>query len=114
MKVFEIFSQDSEDKSQDFDLHDDLIFFMKSDSDFYRSNLFPIESRLQDKLESDEKTTPAIFKEVVKKAYKIYKDKFSVDHLDEELSMEDLKEICTKLYSEHVNEFKEKQANKEK
>lgn len=115
MKIFEIFSQNpEEEKPLDFDLRDDLIYFIKSDHDLYKKEFFPLEIKLKKLVQSGEESSPAMFKNLVTHAYNAYYNKFQdqESRLEKKLPLEELKEICKKIYSELIQELKESQRNK--
>lgn len=98
MRIDELFSQNDSKKELDFDLADDLIFFMQNDHEFYRTEVFPVLSKLQKYYKLGKDTSPIMFKNLVLRAYNTYKAKFPIDELEDTLTMEQVKEICNKLY----------------
>jgi hypothetical protein len=96
----------SDKKTLDFDLVDDLIFFMRNDSSFYRTSYFPLVSKFANKCSRNNTPSPAFFKNVVINAYNVYKDQYQVEGLRDSLSIDMLKEICNKLHIEELEDYK--------
>ena len=114
MRLYEFATTlDSDKKKLDFDLADDLTFFMRNDPSFYRTSYFPLVSKFTNRCRKDSTPGPAFFKNIVTDAYKKYKEKFQVEALEEELSIDMLKEICTKIHKEEFEDFKKEQTYKE-
>jgi hypothetical protein len=113
MRLYEFTANLDQDKKElDFDLADDLIFFMRNDPSFYRTSYFPLVSKFTNRCSKDSTPGPVFFKDIVTDAYKQYKEKFQVEALEEELSIDMLKEICTKIHKEEFEDFKKEQENK--
>lgn len=109
MRVDELFSHNDDKKELDFDLIDDLIFFIQNDHNFYRTDYYPFISKFHKYLKSGAETSPSLFKNIVLRAYNVYRSKFNVDGLDDKLTIEQIKEVCNKLYNlEHSTARKEK------
>ena len=113
MRIVEIFSQDIGKKELEFDLHDDLSFFMQNDPEFYRTEYFPFLTKFHRSYKAGNELSPAIFKKVVLTGFNQYKGKFPTEGLPSELPVEDLREICTKMYSEELKNCKDEQTPKE-
>ena len=114
MKVFEIFSQNLDKPGIDFDLHDDIVFFMKNDPEFYRKEFYPLEIKITRMHRTDRDTSPSMLKSLVNSAYKQYRNKFQISELDNDISIDDLKEICEKLHSDILQHIRDEQTKKEK
>lgn len=100
----------------DFDLHDDLMFFMNNDPEFYRSEYYPFLNKFKHHCDAGRTVTPKAFVTVVKKAYEDYKTKFPLPELDESLDEKEIEEICEKLQTQenknYDDEVKKKQEKK--
>jgi hypothetical protein len=117
MKVFEIFGYKPEAPEGDYDMHDDLMYFMNADPEFYRHTYYPFQHKVYAHCDKDKEVSPKAFKNIVIKAFEEYKKKFPIKELSENLSENDIKEICEKLQSQEINhyhEFKTKRANEKK
>ena len=114
MKVFEIFSTTNYtvNKEPDFDLADDLMFFMRNDPEYYKREFFPLSSKIKMALKKGQALTPSIFKNAVKSAYSKYRTQFSLDNLPSSLEIDTLSEICKKLYSEETEFYKKSNRQK--
>ena len=51
----------------DFDLIEDLIFFINNDPEFYRAEYFPVSSAFVNTIKSDKTAQPDHFKNVIEK-----------------------------------------------
>jgi hypothetical protein len=105
MKVFEIFSQNIEDKKIDFDLADDVIYFMNNDPEFYRKEYFPFLTKFQHHCDAGRQVTPKAFFPVVKRAVENYKLKFPMNELEEALNDGQITEICEKLQTQELANY---------
>jgi hypothetical protein len=101
MKAFEI--TDPQKDKLDFDLHDDVIFFMNNDPEFYRQSYFPVQHKFHSICEAGREINPKSLRSVVKRAYESYKSKFPMPQLKEKLEETDLDEICEKLYRQEID-----------
>ena len=117
MKVYEVFGYTPERKEVDFDLQDDLMFFMNNDPEFYRKDYFPFLNKFKHHCDCGRSVSPKAFVPIVEKAYKNYLAKFPVQELDETLKENDLHDICEKLQHQELQNYhdeKDKQAEKRK
>lgn len=111
MKVFEIFSQHIEEKKIDFDLVDDVIYFMNNDPEFYRKEYFPFLTKFQHHCDKGNQVSPKAFFPVVSRAVDQYKTKFPVDGLEEAMNENQISEICEKLQSQELANYHNKKEN---
>lgn len=112
MKIFELFGNELDSKI-DFDLQDDILCFMHNDPEFYRKEYYPIHRKVIRILDSEREIDPIAFKPLVKKAYMHYKIKFPTEGLEEELSDNELEELCEKLLSFETEHYHKEQENKQ-
>lgn len=108
MKVFEIFSQNNEDNKIDFDLADDVIYFMNNDPEFYRKEYFPFLHKFNRHCDNGKQVSPKAFFPVVSKAIEQYKTKFPIHGLEEALNDNQIVEICEKLQSQELANYHNK------
>ena len=102
-------------KREDFDLHDDLIFFMRNDPQFYRKELHPFQQKFTRHCDAGRGVSSKAFEPIVKRAFDRYKDMFPVEGLEDKLTERDIQEICEKLQGEETNHsHKEKKNTAEK
>lgn len=99
------------DKTEiNFDLAEDLIYFMNHDDDIYRRHLYPSVVRCIEGARK-KKTSPDMFADAVKESYKHYLKKFPVKELPFEINSKVFKETCEKLHEEtcqHISDGKYK------
>lgn len=107
MKIQEMFGFQPAAPKLDFDLQDDLIFFMNNDPEFYRSQYYPFLNKFKHHCHAGRAVTPKAFEGLVKKAYDTYKTKFPLPELDENLEGRELEEICEKLQNQEQKNFED-------
>lgn len=116
MKIQEMFGFQPAQPKIDFDLHDDLMFFMNNDPEFYRQDYYPFLNKFKHHCNAGRTVTPKAFVKLVNRAYESYRQKFPLPELSETLEEDDLKEICEKLQTQenknYEDEIKKKQEKK--
>ena len=110
MHIFELYSPNM--KREDFDLHDDLIFFMRNDPAFYRKDYHPFLQKFNRHCDAGRSVSAKAFIPIVKHAFECYKNSFPVQGLEESLQDIDLKEICEKLSGEERQFYQEEKNRK--
>lgn len=105
MLIFEVFGPSHIKQEVDYDLDDDLIYYINADPDFYRQNYFPLQSAFHRHCNNGKQVSPLAFKKVIIKAYENYKRKFPLPQLEEKLSEDKIKDICEKLHSQEISAF---------
>ena len=98
---------DKGEREIDFDLSEDLMFFMNNDDDAYRRHLYPAIS----KCISNKNTSPKIFANAVKECYNMYIKEFPIRELPKTLDDKQIKETCEKIHEEvykHIEDGKYK------
>lgn len=114
MKIFELFNQSRNESKLDFDLQDDLIFFMNNDPEFYRKDFHPFLTKYNRHCDAGRQVSSRAFFPLVKRAYEAYQNKFQVEQLDVDLPDDQLKEICETLNGQcRQNYQEEKQKNEQ-
>ena len=99
---------DNDDKL-DFDLIDDLLFYMNHDDETYRRHTYPSIVKYKNSIDKGEETDHLLFGSAVKHAYKNYCEEFPVKELPEVLSKQTMHKICHKLHDEcgeHIKDGK--------
>ena len=99
------------DKSEgtiDYDLAEDLVFFMNNDDDVYRRAVYPAVSKCIEAFEQKKSCRPAIFKQAALESYRIYAEKYPIRALPENLDEELCNEVCEKMYKELQDSLSEK------
>jgi hypothetical protein len=105
MKIFELYNPNL--KRDDFDLNDDLIFFMRNDPQFYRTEYHPFLQKFNRHCDAGRAVSTKAFAPIVLKAFDHYRNTFPVEGLEEKLSNRDLEEVCDKLQGEETNFYHE-------
>lgn len=101
----------SEKGELDYDLVEDLSYFMNHDDDTYRRHVYPNIVKCLHSLEKKKDTNPSIFKNSVVESYKQYIKQFPIRQLSDELDDKTLNNVCKKFYEDlvkHVDEGKYK------
>ena len=106
MKIFELFNPDKF-KDEEFDIKDDLMFFMNNQPEFYRKHYYPSMCKFKSMHEAGKKLSPAAFRPMVEKAYKMYTSEFPLESLDDTINKETCEEICTKVHSTELENIKQ-------
>lgn len=89
--------KDGDKTDIDYDLTEDLVFYMNHDDDVYRRVVYPSVVTCTDRLEKNQSTTPSIFTNAVKESYKQYLKKFPMRQLPQDIDEEVCKEACEKM-----------------
>ncbi len=110
MHIFELYNPNI--KREEFDLSDDLVFFMRNDPQFYRKDYHPFLQKFNRHCDAGRTVTAKAFIPIVKHAFECYKNSFPVEGLEEKLSESDLKDICEKLQSEEHKFYHDEQDKK--
>ena len=83
-----------------FDLAEDLMFFMNHDNDVYRRHLFPSISNALNRIGENRSTKSGMFRPAVEKSYQLYVKQYPIRELPESIDEELCKEICNKIHEE--------------
>ena len=115
MKIRELFESFSPtDKEGDltekaeYDICEDLVFFMNNDDEFYRRHYYPHLINCKNAIKRGHDIKAEAFRSVVKKAYECYLEEFNEEILPESLSEQDFSSICEKIKEEEVKNIKNK------
>jgi hypothetical protein len=84
----------------DFDLVDDVVFFINNDDIFYRKHAYPIIHTFEKKYKQGKKLSPKVFSNLAVQAYKQYQLKHPTNGLPDTLSNEHIENICNSLYKQ--------------
>jgi len=90
-----------------YDLSEDLAFYMHNDDDTYRRHMYPAISKCIESIRSNKKVNPDIFKLAVQESYKNYIKKFPIRELPDDISEDVCKEICSKIHEELCQHYEE-------
>jgi len=113
MRIDELFNPDNF-QLEDFDLKDDLIFFMNTEPNFYRKAYYPTMCTFKEYHDKGKNINPLSFKTLVEKAYKEYKKEFPVEGLENDISKEICEEICAEIHKIELENIKQGHYNIEK
>ncbi len=91
--------QENEEKL-DYDLAEDIVFFMNHNDDAYRRHTFPAVTKCLERIKSNQKTHPSIFKIAVLKSFKDYSNEFPDRLLPTTLDEKICEEACKKMHEE--------------
>ena len=93
---------DEENKKDelDYDLVEDLVFFMNHDDDAYRRHTFPAITKCLDQIKANRSTHPGLFKIAVLKSFKDYANEYPDRLLPETLDDKMCVEACKKMHEE--------------
>jgi len=97
MRIDELFNADNY-KIEDYDLKDDLIFFMNNEPEFYRKTYYPTMCTFKEHYSKGRKVNPLAFKGLVEKAYAEYSKEFPIEGLEKNISKEMCEEVCTEIH----------------
>jgi hypothetical protein len=90
-----------------YDLTEDLMFYMNNDDEAYRRHLYPIIAKCIDIIESKKRPKSSMFEKAIRECYKMYTKEYSIRELPHELDEKIIKETCDKLQEEicqHIND----------
>ena len=106
MRIDELFDR-NKFKKEDFDLKDDLIFYMNNSPEFYRKHYYPTICTFKECYDKDITVNPRAFSKLVEQAYKMYLKEFPVIGLNETLDKNIFEEICSEIHQMELENIKE-------
>lgn len=97
---YEDFITSDEDKNEklNYDLTEDLVFFMNHDDDSYRRHVYPAIVKCMRGIDKKMDQDASIFKTAALESYKNYLHQYPIRALPNDLDDNQLKEICSKFY----------------
>lgn len=98
-------TQDEDGTKLNFDLAEDLSFFMHNDDDTYRRHVFPSIMKCIDNKKSKKDIEPSFFEGAVEKSYHDYLRKYPIRQLPNTLEEELFKEVCKKLHDDFCKDY---------
>lgn len=90
-----------------FNLAEDLAYFMHNDDDSYRRHLYPVLVKCVHDAKKNRNVDPKIFKTSALESYKNYLKQFPIRELPEDLDDKLIKEVCEKLHDDFVKDIEE-------
>ena len=98
---------DDGNKELDYDLPDDLMYFMHNNDEAYRKHMFPAIVKCIKIIKRNKKPAASIFDKVVSECYNMYLKEFPIRELSENLDEENHKKICEKIRDEVYQHIKD-------
>ena len=92
--------QNNDKKEIDYDLAEDLIYFMQNNDDVYRRHVYPSIAKCIEAFKHKKNTKPSIFKSAVLDSYNNYVKEFPIRELPHSLDNSVCEEICSKIHEE--------------
>ena len=105
LKELEFVKKDPNGTNIDFDLVEDLTFFMNHDDDMYRRHVYPLIAKCIEHINAKEKIDPMMFKPAVKECYRQYVEEYPIKELPESLEDKTCKEICKKMLEDFKKNY---------
>lgn len=99
--------RDGDKTELDFDLVEDITYFLHNDDDVYRRQLFPIISKCVESIKRRKQASPQVFQSAVSEGYKEYIRKFPLRELPEEIEKEVCEKVCEKIYEDLCKDINE-------
>lgn len=106
MRIDELFNPEQY-KKEDFDLKDDLIFYMNNQPDFYRKHYYPSMCKFKECYDKDIEINPRAFGKLVERAYNLYLKEFPVKGLTETLDKDIFEEVCAEIHKMELENIKQ-------
>ena len=106
MRIFEIFDNTQTNPELDYDIQDDLIYWINNDSMFYRKTYYPFAMKVHARFKHNKPVSAGAFASIVKSAYAAYKQQFPIPGQPDTLSDSDIREISVKLHNEELSDFR--------
>jgi hypothetical protein len=106
-KDMDFVSQESGKREINYDLAEDLVYFMQNDDEVYRRNVYPVIARCLTQVRSKSPANPNIFKTAVLDSYKKYIKEYPIRELPQDMDSTLCKETCSKMLDEVLKNFKE-------
>lgn len=99
---------DKKEGTIDYDLAEDLAFFMNNNDDVYRRSVFPAVTKCVEAFKNKKSVKPSVFKQSALESYRAYKDQYPIRSLPDDLDEELCNEVCEKMYKEVQESLAEK------
>lgn len=117
MRIVELFENNNFDETEyvnhakdeiDYDLAEDLVFFMNNDDDNYRRSVYPAVVKCLEAIKKKKSVNPSVFKHAALECYQSYQQKFPIRSLPTDLDEDLCNEVCEKMYDEVCKAASEK------
>ncbi len=100
-------TKDEDGERINYDLIEDLTFFMNNDDDTYRRHVYPSLVKCIDKLKAKQDVAPSFFESAVEKSYENYCKQYPVRNLPSVLDKEMFEEICKKIHEDMCKDYED-------
>ncbi len=90
-----------------FDLVEDLVYYMNEDDEMYRRHLYPVLAKAVHGLSKKKDINCSIFEQAVEECYKSYTRKFPIRYIPDELDQGLREQACSKLFDNLKKDFEE-------
>jgi hypothetical protein len=98
----EFVKNNGDKKDIDYDLVEDLAFFMNNDDDVFRNHVYHSVAKCESKLAKNQKTDASMFKTAVLESYKKYAEEYPIRELPIELDSKTCDAVCKKIHEDVV------------
>ena len=92
----------------DYDLAEDLTFFMNNDDDVYRRAVYPAVVKCAESFKQKNPCKPSVFRNAALESYRAYTEKYPIRSLPSELGEDICNEVCELMYKEIQEALAEK------
>ena len=97
----------NEKNELNYDLVEDLVYFMNHDDDVYRRHLYPSITKCLSLMKSKKDSSPLMFKDATLEGYKSYCNKFPIRELPSSLDEKMIEKVCKQIHEEICKHEKE-------
>ena len=106
-KSEEFVKQTDDGNEIDFDLTEDLVFFLNNDDDAYRRHLLPAVHKFIDIQKAGKEPKYNIFKTAVADGYKRYTQQYPMRELPDDIDTKTWKAACKQLFDQLSKDMKD-------
>lgn len=103
----EFVRKDGDGSKLDYDLIEDLTFFMNNDDDIYRRLVYPAVNKCVSGIKNKTKVNSNIFKNAAMESYKTYVQQFPIRELSDDLDEELCNKVCLKMKEDVFKSYQE-------
>jgi len=86
--------------SINYDLAEDLAFYMHNNDDCYRKHVYPVIAHCLHQVKNKKSTSPEAFAKAVDECYENYIKEYPIRQLPDKIDKKLKEEICTRLHDE--------------
>jgi hypothetical protein len=96
----EFITKEGDNNELNFDLPEDLSYFMHHHDQVYREHVYPVIAKCLHHIKNKQDFKPSVFEQPVKNAYSLYLREYPIRHLPDDLDSDTLKKVCELLHSD--------------